>query len=258
MNEAPVQGSPPEPVAQPRVRIALPAPVPTVTYALLGFTILIYVLQLGSVLTLGYPMGQLDWLEYFGARINPAIRGGEIWRLITPVFLHASPPHIFFNMYGLLALGSALERYFGHGRFLGLYLLAGFSGNVLSFVLGDDNGYSVGASTAIFGLAAAEGVFLFQNRGILGDQVRRGIGNIVFIVVINLMIGLTPGIDNLGHIGGLLGGLIFTSMAGPKWEFEGLPPDLRLVDRREFRDILTGAAAVVLIFGLLAAWGIVA
>jgi rhomboid protease GluP len=238
-------------------RASLPAPVPSVTYALLGITVLVYLGQLGSVLLLGKPLGELDWLEFLGARINPAIRNGQIWRLITPMFLHASPPHLFFNMYGLVALGTVLERYFGHLRFLSLYFLAGFSGNVLSFVLGSDNGYSVGASTAVFGLVAAEGIFLFQNRSIFGEQVRRGIGNILVIVAINLFIGLTPGIDSWGHIGGLLGGLIFTSLAGPRWALEGIHPAIRLVDQREFREVVTGAAVVLLMFGVLAGWGMV-
>jgi len=239
--------------------VSLPASVPRVTYTLLGFTVFVYLLQLASVFFFQSPFGGIDWLELYGARINDGIRAGEIWRFITPVFLHASPTHIFFNMYGLLALGSGLERHFGHGRFLMLYLLGAFAGNVLSFVLGSDNGYSVGASTAVFGLAAAEGIFLYQNRRLFGGQVRRGIGNIVFIVVVNLFIGLSiPGIDNWGHIGGLLGGLIFTSMAGPKWDFEGLYPAITLVDRREGREVFTGAATVILIFGGLAMWGMIA
>jgi len=80
----------------------------------------------------------------------------------------------------------------------------------------------------------------------------RAIGNIIFVVVINLLLGLTPGIDDWGHVGGLVGGLIFTWFAGPLWEVEGLPPDLRLADKREPREVLTGAAIVILIFGVVA------
>ena len=81
----------------------------------------------------------------------------------------------------------------------------------------------MGASTAIFGLLGAEAVFLIQNREVFAGRFRSAIGNIIFIAAINLfIIGSLPGIDNWGHIGGLLGGLIFTSFAGPLWEVEGI------------------------------------
>lgn len=239
------------------VSIALPVTVPTATYVIIGITIFVYILQLISPYFYGSYGGQIDALELFGARINSAIRGGEVWRFLTPALLHGSVPHIFFNMYALFSLGSLLERHFGHNRFILLYVLGAFSGNVFSFIFGSDNGYSVGASTAIFGLAAAEGIFFFQNKKLFGDQARRAIGNIAFIIMINLFLGLTPGIDNWGHIGGLLGGLVFTWFAGPRWKVEGIYPDLRLKDSTEFREIIVGASAVVLLFGLLAVWGMI-
>jgi rhomboid protease GluP len=214
-----------------------------------------YLLQLGSVYFFGYANApsQMDWLEYFGAQINSFIRAGQIWRFLTPLLLHGSILHIGFNMYALIIFGTGIERHFGKVRFLLLYLLGGFSGNVFSFLL--TKGYSIGASTAIFGLLAAEGVFLYQNRKLFGSQVRSAIGNIIFVAAINLFIGLSPGIDNWGHVGGLLGGLIFTSFAGPLWELDGTYPDLHLVDKREPRQVLTGAAVVILIFGALALIG---
>lgn len=240
------------------MRVSLPSATPYVTYTIVGITVLVYLLQLGSAQLLGYANAAsgIDWLEAYGARINDLIRAGQLWRFITPVLLHASIPHIGFNMYALIAFGPSLERSFGHWRFLVLYLLGGFAGNVMSFLL--STGYSVGASTAIFGLVAAEGVFLYQNRELFGNRFRSAIGNIIFIVVVNLALGLTPGIDNWGHVGGLLGGLIFAWFAGPKWEVQGMMPALHVADRREARDVITGAAIVVLIFGALAVWGMVA
>jgi len=250
----PGRGVEPAPVPQ-AVRIALPTLVPKVTYAILGFTVFVYILQLLSVVVWGYAFYQIDWLEIYGARFNTAIRAGELWRFITPVFLHGSIPHVFFNMYALLSIGSFLERHFGHRRFALLYFLGAFSGNVFSFLLTGENGYSVGASTAVFGLIAAEVAFFYLNRKLFGGQARQAISNAVFIIAVNLFIGLTPGIDNWGHVGGLLGGAMFAWFASPRWEVVGISPDFRLQDQQGFREIVLGAGMVVIIFGSLAVWG---
>lgn len=251
---------PPEPASAPRsFRVALPVVPPMVTYTLIGFTVLVYLLEMLSVMLWGYTVYQFEGVAYqltffqrYGARINELIHAGELWRFLTPVFLHGSVAHIFFNMYALLVIGGFLERQFGHGRFTLLYFLSAFSGNVFSFLLTD--GYSVGASTAVFGLIGAQAVFLYHNRGLFGAQARSMIGNTVFIIAINLFIGLSPGIDNWGHIGGLLGGTIFAWFAGTRWVLTGIPPQVTLADQREAREVVTGAAVVALIFGSLAAW----
>lgn len=232
------------------VRVSLPQTVPYVTYTILAITVIIYVLQLASEVLL-----QFDLPGAFLAKDNDLIREGQIWRLLTPALVHGSIPHIAFNMYALFSFGAGLERHFGHGRFLLLYVLGAFAGNVMSFLL--TSGNSVGASTAIFALIGAEGVFLLQNRKLFAGQFRSAIGNIIFIVAINLFFGLQPQIDNWGHIGGLLGGLIFTSFAGPLWDIEGVQHSYQIVDRREFSGVLTGAVTVLFIFGGLAFWGMV-
>ena len=227
------------------VRVSVPESAPYVTYTIIAITSLVYVLQL---ITSDLPILYL-------AKSNELIREGQFWRLLTPALVHGSLPHILFNMYALLSFGTSLERHFGHGRFFLLYVLGAFAGNVMSFLL--TSGISVGASTAIFGLIGAEGVFLVQNRKLFAGQFRSAIGNVIFVVVVNLFIGLSPMIDNWGHIGGLLGGLIFASFAGPVWEIEGISPMYRLVDRRVFGGVIIGAATVLFIFGGLAFWGLV-
>ena len=251
MNETrPVSDSPtPQPQA---VRVEMPRSAPYVTYSIIGVTVFFYILQLLSE----YVFGR-DILVIYGARINEAILAGELWRFLTPALLHGSLPHIAFNMYALLSFGTSLERHFGHGRFFLLYVLGAFAGNVASFLF-TGGSYSVGASTAIFGLLGAEAVFLIQNRKSFPGQFRSAIGNIIFIAAINLfVIGSLPGIDNWGHIGGLVGGVMFTSFAGPLWDIEGVYPAYHFVDKRPFRHVIIGAAMVVLIFGALAMWGMV-
>ena len=228
----------------------MPRSAPYITYAIVGITAIIFLIQLATQALL-----RVDLPAALFIKSNDLIRSGQVWRLLTPMLLHASLLHIGFNMYALFAFGTGLEGHFGHGRFLLLYLLGAFAGNVMSFLFTDGN--SLGASTAIFGLLAAEGIFLVQNRKLFAGQFRGAIGNIIFIAVINLfIIGSLPGIDNWGHIGGLLGGLVFTSFAGPTYEVEGIYPAYHLVDKRPLQAVITGAAVVVLIFGGLAMWGI--
>lgn len=256
MNEYPASSPDPSTGVQPGapppgpISLRLPSTPPRVTYAILGLTIFVYLLQLGSQFLTGH-----DWPLIFGAKSGELIRQGQLWRLITPILLHGSLWHIGFNMYALYVFGMGLERRFGHGRVLTLYLLAGFSGNVLSFLF--TSGVSIGASTSIFGLLAAEGVFLYQNRKLFGKESKRAIGNVVAVAAINLLIGLSSGglIDNWGHIGGLLGGLIFAWFGGPLWSVEGIYPLLHLVDKRENREAVLGAAVVLILFGGLAILG---
>ncbi len=230
-----------------QIVIPFPASPPRVVYVLLGLTLLIYLLQIGSEFLLG-----VDLPLWIGAKSSELIRLGQVWRLITPILLHGSLAHIAFNMYALLSLGPGLEQRFGPWRFLTLYLLSGFAGNVFSFLF--TQGLSVGASTSIFGLLAAEGVFLYQNRRFFGEGARPFLGQAVFIVVINLLLGLTSGgrIDNWGHLGGLLGGAIFTWFGGPRWDMAGLPMWMYIVDRRTWRGTLLAAGFTLALFGALA------
>ncbi len=243
MNETPAQNYVQEPPRQ--ASVALPSAPPHVTYAIIGVTVLVYLLQMASEFFLNF-----DYPAALGMKANVFILGGQLWRLITPVLLHGSLMHIGFNMYALLAIGSGMESRMGHIRFLMLYLVSGFAGNVFSFYFSDAN--SLGASTAVFGLLAAEGIFLYLNKRLFGQRAQKALSNIVMVAAVNLFIGMSPGIDNWGHIGGLLGGLVFAWFGGPRWEVEGIYPLLKLKDNRDMRDAVAGAAVVIGIFGAVA------
>jgi rhomboid protease GluP len=169
---------------------------------------------------------------------------------LTPVFLHGSLVHLGFNMYALFIFGPGLERYYGHLRFALLYFLAGFAGNVMSFMF--SAAPSLGSSTAIFGLLGAEAVFLFRNQGLFGGVARRALYNLIMIALVNLLIGLSPGIDNWGHIGGLAGGTLFAWVGGPVLRLDGYYPLVRVVDEREARDTVIAVLVDGAIFGFLA------
>ena len=141
-----------------RVRIHSRSVKPIVTYLLLALTIGVYVFQMISKQTTGTDLGIA-----FGAKFGPLIAAGQLWRLITPILLHGSLMHIAFNMYALTILGRDLEPAWGHFNFLIYYLIAGFGGNVFSTIF-SPNTVSVGASTSLFGLIAAQGALIYRNR----------------------------------------------------------------------------------------------
>jgi rhomboid protease GluP len=243
------ESSPPSSTAPPppqTVAVKMPDTKPVVAYTIMGITILVYLLQYGSQVLLGN-----DYPAALGLKANEMIQQGQYWRLITPILLHGSILHVSFNMYALYIFAPTLERNMGHWRFLALYLIGGLGGNVASFIF--STAPSLGSSTAIFGLLGAEGVFLYQNKKLFGKNAQRALINIITVGVINLIIGLSPGIDNWGHVGGLIGGLAFSWFAGPILHVEGVFPSLKLVDGRESGDIWrAGLAVSVLLIGLAA------
>jgi rhomboid protease GluP len=240
-------------MGQPRmVPIRQKTSKPYVSYTILGLTILMYILQelnrigiarepfiaLTSLIFGADSLSELfaggwagDLPILVGGKISDLIIEGQFWRLLTPALLHASLIHVGANMYALFIIGPRLERFYGHGRFLMLYVLGALGGNVLSFLL--TPGLSIGASTAIFGLFAAEGVLAFQNRQVFGAQAKAMVTNILYLLAINLFIGLSvSAVDNWGHLGGLIAGLAFSWFAGPLLEVSYNYPDYELVDQR--------------------------
>ncbi len=216
------------------------------TYGLMGFTILVFLGQLLSDQLLG-----VDLILIYGAKVNEAIAAGEWWRLLTPLFVHGGVGHIFVNMYSLYAIGPAVERFYGARRTLALYLLSGVGGVILSLALSPYP--SIGASGAIFGLLGALGAFLYRHRALFGRLGRVQLRQIVLVALLNLGLGLMPGIDNWGHMGGLLAGLALAWFMGPHYVVEWLDPEhYRARDQRPWREVWPRAILAAAALGLLA------
>ena len=180
---------------------------PIITYILILINICMYVFPILSNNT------QL-FLEQF-CIYRDYVLSGEYYRLLTGTFLHANIIHLLCNMYALYILGSQLESFVGKIKFLTIYLFSALTGSLLSLVF-LNNGISIGASGAVFGLAGALIYFGLHYRVYLGDVVRT---NLIPIVVLNLFLGfIMKGIDNWAHIGGLIGGLLINMALGVKYK----------------------------------------
>lgn len=223
-------------------RTSLPLPLhrPVATWVLLAAIGLAFLAQ-----TLAGGSTDVEVLVRMGAKVTPLIADGEYWRLFTSMFLHIGVAHLFFNGYALLAIGTELERFYGTGRFLAIYLLSGLFGSLASYAFNDS--LAAGASGAIFGLIGALGSFFFLHRESLGNWGRSRLINVVILVAINLFFGFTQsGIDNLAHMGGLICGLLLGWTLAPRYEFD--PLALHVVDRNRLGRYWPAVAAAVVLF----------
>ena len=159
-------------------------------------------------------------LVNMGAMYAPLVQAGEVWRLVTPMFLHMDVMHLAFNMVALFSVGEVLERVLGRGNFLLLYFIGGITGNAVSFaadvLLGGGPTVSAGASTSVFGLFVAVallGVLHKGNRRMFAEYSKGMLGIIGVNVVYTLLV---PSISVSGHLGGALGGLLAMLMVPAK------------------------------------------
>lgn len=190
--------------------------VPVITYAL----ILINTLML--VLTIGMSGQVLEFnpnlLYKLGGLVNYSSMSSYIdfYRVITSAFLHAGLIHFIFNMYALYVIGPQLESFFGKIKYLIIYLGSAIIGNLLSMLFLSETTVAVGASGAIFGLFGALLYFGYHYRVYLSGVIK---SQIIPLIALNLFIGFVlSGINNMAHIGGLIGGILVSKAVGVKYK----------------------------------------
>ena len=179
---------------------------PIVTQTLIAVNVAVFLLQLFN----GADLMHLNtgWIYENGVLVDQAVNSsgqlvgvseGEWWRLVTATFLHGSLIHLGMNMLVLWLIGPPVEEYFGHARYLLLYLVSGLAGSAGALILSGGSP-TVGASGAIFGLMGAALILEWRRIFVFGGQA-------LGLVVVNLVLTFAiPGISIGGHVGGLIGG----------------------------------------------------
>jgi len=152
-------------------------------------------------------------LELYLNNGDPAasIKQGEVWRILTPAFLHGGPIHLLFNMLSLASLGRLIERLEGTGRFAMMVLLIAIASHLLQGLMPGKwygSPVFVGISGVVFGLLGyiAMKTNLRPDLGIqLPAQVYLMTGLILVIGFANNTKGLP--LAHLAHVGGLVAGI---------------------------------------------------
>ena len=178
---------------------------------LLDLNVLVWLAMTLSGVSASAPTGHA--LARWGSNVSGLTWPHQPWRLLTSLFVHGGLTHLLLNMASLWLLGVLLEARTGGRRLLAVYLLSGVAGSAATLWYHRDGINSTGASGAIFGLYGLLLALLLGKKLVLDKWDRRGLlGLVLYLVLSNLISGLTGNIDNIAHLGGLLMGLL---VAGP-------------------------------------------
>ncbi len=146
--------------------------------------------------------------EYTKYPINyrelPGVTDGQVWRLITPAFVHFDPLHLVLDMYWLVLFGGMIERIRGRSTIIVLFLLTAIVGNLTQlYWKGPAFGGMSGVDAGLFGYLWITGQ-LDPDAGLALPQ------HLVFIMLAFLLLatsGVLGPIANGAHLGGLFAGM---------------------------------------------------
>lgn len=195
-----------------------------ITILLIIINVALFAWQIFSGVNISNP-ATVDAIRW-GADYAPLTYLEEPIRIFTSTFFHFGLIHLMLNMWALYIFGNVAEKTFGAYYFLGLYLLAGIAGSLLSGYIDIRNTYellqhfdpslfpnvSAGASGAVMGLGGA--LTLLSLLPVLPKQQfildRK---SLLMILALNLGMGfMISGINNAAHIGGMLMGAILAGL----------------------------------------------
>lgn len=132
------------------------------------------------------------------------VASGKYWTLITAIYLHGGLLHILFNMLWIRQLGPMVENIYGTSRLILIFTISGVFGFVLSNAFTGNP--TIGASGSIFGLLGALIYYGRSRGGVFGEVVYPQL--MMWAVVLFLFGFFMPGVNNLAHLGGFVGGYV--------------------------------------------------
>ncbi len=152
------------------------------------------------------------------------LENGRVWTLVAALFVHGSVVHLFGNMLFLFVFGNTLEKAVGPGKHLSIFLTGGILSFILSLPFMPPGTGMLGASAAIFTLAAC--VMLVNPLKFswlfLAPQGLAAILYFVYNIIVAAEKSRIPGYDPqvayVAHIIGFLIGVPFGIALSSQWQ----------------------------------------
>jgi membrane associated rhomboid family serine protease len=164
---------------------------------------------MGAFLAVIWVLQVVNWADgyrldsEFGILPEHVSRLGEIF---TAPFLHFSWAHIEGNSVPLFVLG-VLAAYRSIGRFLLASLIIAVTSGMAVWLFQSPNELTVGASGMIFGYFGYVLVRGFFDRNLIDIGVGL-VAGALYWTILQVAIPGTPGVSWIGHLGGLVGGVL--------------------------------------------------
>ncbi|HEY3857245.1 MAG TPA: rhomboid family intramembrane serine protease [Verrucomicrobiae bacterium] len=140
----------------------------------------------------------------------PEVRHGEVWRLITPIFIHFGLTHIIFNMLVLWDLGRMIEMTQGSKRMALLTLVLGVGSNLGQYVVQYFYGTPPfgGMSGVLYGMIGYIWMRSYSEPG-SGLGISGMTLGIMLVWFFLCLFHIIPGVANGTHVTGLVMGMIW-------------------------------------------------
>lgn len=190
-----------------------------VTLVLIAISVLVALYsQLGSdhasVLYLFITEYRVEGLHLEYLADLPEIRAGQIWRLVTPVFLHFGFMHVFFNLMWLKDLGFAIEKVKGGLFFLFLFLVTAIPSNLGQYYMsGPSFGGMSGVVYGFLGYVWMKGRFDPSS----GLVLMPGIVTMMMVWFVLCLTGILGPVANMAHGVGLVVGVLVGFVEARVW-----------------------------------------
>ncbi len=154
--------------------------------------------------------GQTSLLLLGASGTVPVDEFGRYWSFLSANYLHGGLLHIAFNMMALRQVAPMVIQEFGVSRMFTIYTIGGIGGYILSYLAGVP--LTIGASASICALIGALLFYGKSRGGTYGAMVYREVGG--WVIGLFLFGFIVPGINNWGHGGGIISGILLGLLLG--------------------------------------------
>ena len=162
-----------------------------------------------------------SWIHYFTFQdfvgntyipLSDSLASGQLWRLLTPVFLHFSIFHVLFNSLWMWDLGRRLEFFLGRWHFLIFFVLAAIASNVVQYLWSGSANFG-GMSGVVYALVG----FIAVRQRLAPHPLVTVPPALIGFMLFWLVLCMTGAVDyfiagsvaNAAHVGGLVAGAVY-------------------------------------------------